>query len=112
VPLTSAGNKAHDDLLPGLIPTSPVIADVGTSVIDWSDNIANLAAVPRTTMAWPIPPVAVGIAVGIAPGDVVLFFLHPAKIMLKDSARKAQTSKRVDFFIFFLHFLNYLFHVL
>jgi hypothetical protein len=106
VPLTSAGNKAHEDLAPGLIPTSPVIEEVGTSVIAWSDSMANLEEVPRTTAAWVIPPVTVGIAVGITTGPEELVFLHPWENMPKDITSKPQKIKSNNFFIFSSIFLS------
>jgi len=51
VPVTSGQDKRIAAPVIGDVPTSPVIADFGTSVIPVSDNKAKLAATPKKTVS-------------------------------------------------------------
>jgi len=51
VPFTSEHDNNRAAPVIGLVPTSPVIAEVGTSVIPLSERRAKFAATPRFTVS-------------------------------------------------------------
>jgi len=51
VPVTSLHLSKRAAPVIGLVPTSPVMAEFGTSVIPLSDNKAKFAATPKNTVS-------------------------------------------------------------
>ena len=65
VPVTSAQVTPMEAPEMGLDPTSPVMTELGTSVMPDFDRIANEPAAPRFTGAWADPTGAVVVPTGV-----------------------------------------------